>query len=118
MQRWNVKDLERFSRSVFVGVGTEPDIATVVAGHPITEGVADFTTADEQHTPIIYDGSQVHRVLNSRMDNGTVVPAGWVREVGRGRVCHLVGGHPLEPLLHPMYQRLMRNAVEWCLWKR
>ncbi len=86
--------------------------------HPITEGVSDFTTPDEQHTPIIYDESQVHRILNSRMDNGTVVPAGWVREVGRGRVCHLAGGHPLEPLLHPMYQRLMRNAVEWCLRKR
>ncbi len=86
--------------------------------HPITEGTGDFTIADEQHTPIIYDESQVHRILNSRMDDGTVVPAGWVREVGRGRVCHLAGGHPLEPLLHPMYQRLMRNAVEWCLRKR
>ena len=86
--------------------------------HPITEGVSDFTTPDEQHTPIIYEEGQVHRILNSRMDSGTVVPAGWVREVGRGRVCHLAGGHPLEPLLHPMYQRLMRNAVEWCLRKR
>ena len=86
--------------------------------HPITEGVSDFTTPDEQHTPIIYDEGQVHRILDSRMDNGTVVPAGWVREVGRGRVCHLASGHPLEPLVHPMYQRLMRNAVEWCLRKR
>ena len=86
--------------------------------HPITEGVRDFTTPDEQHTPIIYDESNVHRILNSRMDNGTAVPAGWVREVMRGRVCHLASGHPLEPLLHPMYQRLMRNAVEWCLRQR
>jgi hypothetical protein len=86
--------------------------------HPITEGVNDFTTPDEQHTPIIYDESQVSRFLNSRMDNGTVVPAGWTREVGRGRVCHLASGHPLEPLLHPMYQRLMRNAVEWLLRER
>jgi len=86
--------------------------------HPITEGVSDFTTPDEQHTPIIYNESQVHRFLNSRMDNGTVVPAGWTREVGGGRVCHLASGHPLEPLLHPMYQRLMRNAVEWLLRER
>ena len=86
--------------------------------HPITEGVSDFTTADEQHTPVIYDESLVHHVLRSRMDNGTVVAAGWVREAGRGRICHLASGHPVEPLLHPMYQRLMRNAVEWCLRKR
>ena len=41
--------------------------------------------------------------------------AGWVREPGRGRLCHLANGHTLEALLHPMYQRLLRNAVRWCL---
>ena len=86
--------------------------------HPITEGVTDFSTADEQHTPVLYDETQVHLILQSRMDNGIAVPAGWVREVGGGRVCHLASGHPVEPLLHPMYQRLMRNAVEWCLRRR
>ena len=83
--------------------------------HPITRGVSDFTTADEQHTPVLYDESQVHVILESRMDNGIAVPAGWVREVEKGRVCHLAGGHPAEPLFHPMNQRLMKNAVRWCL---
>ena len=83
--------------------------------HPITEGVSDFSTADEQHTPVLYDDSQVHLILRSRMDNGIPVPAGWVREAGKGRVCHLASGHPVEPLLHPMYQRLLKNAVQWCL---
>ena len=41
--------------------------------------------------------------------------AGWVREPGRGRLCHLANGHTLEALLHPMYQRLLGNAVQWCL---
>ena len=86
--------------------------------HPITDGVSDFSTADEQHTPVLYDETQVHLILQSRMDNGIAVPAGWVREVGTGRVCHLASGHPVEPLVHPMYQRLMRNAVEWCLRRR
>jgi len=86
--------------------------------HPITEGVTDFSTADEQHTPVLYDETQVHLILQTRMDNGIAVPAGWVREVGSGRVCHLASGHPIEPLLHPMYQRLMKNAVEWCLRRR
>ena len=40
---------------------------------------------------------------------------GWVREPGRGRLCHLAPGHTREALLHPMYQRLLRNAVRWCL---
>ena len=29
--------------------------------------------------------------------------------------CHLANGHTRESLLHPMYQRMMRNAVAWCL---
>ena len=93
-------------------------IEVVDPDHPITEGVSDFTTADEQHTPVLYDESQVHMILESRMDNGIAVPAGWVREVGKGRVCHLAAGHPAEPLFHPMYQRLMKNAVRWCLRQR
>ncbi len=90
-------------------------VEVVDPDHPITEGVSDYTTADEQHSPVIYDESQVHMILESRMDNGIAVPAGWVRESGKGRVCHLAGGHPAEPLFHPMYQRLMKNAVRWCL---
>ena len=90
-------------------------VEVVDPDHPITKGVSDFTTADEQHTPVLYDESQVHMILESRMDNGIAVPAGWVREVGQGRVCHLASGHPAEPLFHPMYQRLMKNAVRWCL---
>lgn len=90
-------------------------VEVVDPDHPITEGVSDYTTADEQHSPVIYDESQVHMILESRMDNGIAVPAGWVREAGKGRVCHLAGGHPAEPLFHPMYQRLMKNAVRWCL---
>ena len=90
-------------------------VEVVDPDHPITEGVSDFTTADEQHSPVIYDESQVHMILESRMDNGIAVPAGWVREAGKGRVCHLASGHPAEPLFHPMYQRLMKNAVRWCL---
>jgi type 1 glutamine amidotransferase len=86
--------------------------------HPITQGVTDFTTADEQHTPVLYDEAAVHLLLRSRMDNGAAVPAGWVREVGAGRICHLASGHPTEPLLNPMYQRLLQNAVEWCLRRR
>ncbi len=104
----------------YIGHGPYERFRVEVAdpNHPITEGAADFTTADEQHTPVIYDESKVHLLLTSRMDNGTSVPAGWVREVGKGRVCHLAGGHPVEPLVHPTYQRILRNAVEWCLRKR
>jgi type 1 glutamine amidotransferase len=95
--------LERFRVEV-----VDPD-------HPITRGVGPYFVADEQHTPI-YDEKRVHLLLLSRSDDGrTVAAAAWVREPGRGRVCHLANGHTREALLHPMYQQLLRNAVRWCL---
>jgi type 1 glutamine amidotransferase len=95
--------LERFRVEV-----VDPD-------HPVTRGVGAFFVADEQHTPP-YDEGRVQLLLRNRSDDGKVVAAaGWVREPGRGRLCHLANGHTREALLHPMYQRLLRNAVRWCL---
>ena len=82
--------------------------------HPITRGVEDFSVADEQHTPEV-DADRIHLLLRNRSDDGKTAAAGWVREPGRGRLCHLANGHTRESLLHPTYQRLMRNAVLWCL---
>jgi type 1 glutamine amidotransferase len=94
--------LERFRVEV-----VDPD-------HPITRGVRGFSVADEQHTPP-YDSNKVHLLLRNRSDDGKVAAAGWAYESGEGRICHLANGHTRESLLHPMYQRLLRNAVNWCL---
>ncbi len=88
-------------------------VEVVDADHPITRGVSAFVVADEQHLPAV-DRVRVHLLLRSRSDGGRVAAAGWVREPGRGRVCHLAPGHTREALLHPTYQRLLRNAVRWC----
>ena len=82
--------------------------------HPITRGVDDFSVADEQHTPPC-DETKVHVLLRNRSDTGQTAAAGWAYEPGQGRLCHLANGHTRESLAHPMYQRLMRNAVLWCL---
>lgn len=82
--------------------------------HAVTRGVRDFSVADERHTPS-YDKEKVHLLLQNRSDDGKIAAAGWVSEPGRGRLCHLANGHTREALLHPMFQLLMRNAVNWCL---
>ncbi len=94
--------LERFRVEI-----TDPD-------HAVTRGVRAFFVADEQHAPA-YEEGRVHLLLRNRSDDGKTAAAGWVREPGRGRLCHLANGHTREALLHPMYQRLLRNAVRWCL---
>ena len=83
--------------------------------HPVTRGVQAFSVADEQHAPI--HDKKVHLLLQSRADDGKTAAAGWVLEPGRGRLCHLAPGHTREALLQPMYQVLLRNAVNWCLRK-
>jgi hypothetical protein len=89
-------------------------VEVVDAEHPVVRGVATFSVPDEQHTPA-YDAGRVHVLLRSRSDDGKVAAAGWVCEAGRGRVCYLANGHTREALLHPAYQRLLRNAAAWCL---
>ncbi|HEY1602628.1 MAG TPA: ThuA domain-containing protein [Pirellulales bacterium] len=89
-------------------------VEVVDRDHPVTRGVQDFSVADEQHTPPI-DADKVHLLLRNRSDDGQTAAAGWVYEPGQGRLCHLANGHTRESLAHPMYRRLMRNAVLWCL---
>ncbi|MCY3758591.1 MAG: ThuA domain-containing protein [Acidobacteria bacterium] len=89
-------------------------VEVVDAEHPVTRGVTGFFVADEQHTPS-YDSQKVGLLLRNRSDQGKVAAAGWAYQAGRGRLCHLANGHTRESLDHPMFQRLMRNAIKWCL---
>ncbi len=89
-------------------------VEVVDANHPVTRGVSGFFAADEQHWPP-FDEGRVHLLLRNRYDDGKVAAAGWARVPGRGRLCYLASGHTREALLHPMYQKLLRNAVRWCL---
>lgn len=89
-------------------------VEVVDRDHPITRGVSDYSAADEQHTPPS-DPEKVRLLLRNRSDDGKTAAAGWVWEPGRGRLCHLASGHTRDALEHPMFQRLLRNAVNWCL---
>ncbi len=89
-------------------------VEVVERDHPITQGVSNFFVADEQHTPA-YDAQKVRLLLRNRSDEGKVAAAGWAYQAGKGRLCHLANGHTRESLDHPMFQRLMRNALRWCL---
>jgi type 1 glutamine amidotransferase/glyoxylase-like metal-dependent hydrolase (beta-lactamase superfamily II) len=84
--------------------------------HFITHDVNDFEVADEQHVPVP-DRSKVHLLLESRSAEGIVAAAGWAYQFGRGRVCYLANGHTREALEHPEFQKLLRNAMGWCVAK-
>jgi len=82
--------------------------------HPVAQGLKAWFAADEQHTPP--NDIPVQIFLKSRSHDGRVVAnAGWTHEPGKGRVCHLAPGHTRDALHHPMFQRALRNSIEWCL---
>jgi type 1 glutamine amidotransferase len=95
----------------------EPYVFTIRVenkNHPITAGVEDFEIFDEQHM-VKYYLDQEHLLLRSISRANKAAAAGWWREVGKGRLCYLAPGHTPEALGHPMMQRLLRNAMRWCL---
>ncbi|HEV3121740.1 MAG TPA: ThuA domain-containing protein [Isosphaeraceae bacterium] len=89
-------------------------VKVVDRSHAVTRGVADYEVADEQHTPSP-DLAKVHLLLESRSAEGILGAAGWAHEAGQGRVCYLANGHTREAMFHPEYQKLLQNAVRWCL---
>lgn len=91
-------------------------VSVVNRSHPITQGVADFELADEQHTPIP-DRSRVDLLLENRSEGGIVAAAGWAYTQGLGRVAYLANGHTRDAMAHPEFQKLLRNAMRWCLSK-
>ena len=82
--------------------------------HPVTAGVEDYEIYDEQHM-VKYYLDRDHQLLRSIARDNQAAAAGWWREVGKGRLVYLSMGHTPEGLGHPMTQRLIRNALRWCL---
>lgn len=82
--------------------------------HPVTAGVEDYEIYDEQHM-VKYYLDREHQLLRSIARDNKAAVAGWWREMGKGRLVYLSMGHTPDGLQHPMTQRLIRNAMRWCL---
>lgn len=60
-------------------------------------------------------GHRYHLLMRNISDANKSAPAGWWREIGKGRFVYLAPGHTPEALGHPMMQRLIRNSVRWLM---
>jgi uncharacterized protein len=84
-------------------------------GHSLTTGSQSFTLKDEHYFMQMED-PDVDVFVTTTSDHGEQ-PGGWTRSEGPGRVCVLTPGHNAEVWLHPGYQALLRNAMNWCAGK-
>lgn len=87
-------------------VTLEPEI-----GHALTRGVNAFAERDE-HYLMSLDDSRADVFLRTRSNHG-LQSAGWARSEGNGRVCVLTPGHNVEVWLHPEFQKLLWNGLQW-----
>jgi hypothetical protein len=83
-------------------------------GGEITREVEGFTVEDEQYFVELETGATETLLLSRTPEHGRS-PAGWAHRFGAGRVCVLAPGHSTPALLHPAMQRLLGNALAWCL---
>lgn len=88
-------------------VTLEPDTK-----HPLTAGVTAAFDVWDEHYVVALDDPQAEVFLLSRSVHG-VQPAGWSRHEGAGCVSVLTPGHHAAVWLHPSFQSLLRNSLQW-----
>jgi type 1 glutamine amidotransferase len=81
-------------------------------GHPLTAGCEAFTLQDE-HYHMALDDARADVFLTTKSEHGTQ-PGGWRHSQGAGRVGVLTPGHNVEVWLHPSFQALLVNTMQWC----
>jgi len=84
--------------------------------HPVTRGVNDFRVRDE-HYQIEMTADDALVLMESTSDHAAKMPAAYVREIGQGRLCTLIPGHILAVWQNPEFQKLLVNAINWCMKK-
>ena len=84
----------------------------ITGKHPVTEGVNDFTIRDE-HYQIRVTARDAKLLFQTVSASGGVQTGGYVREMGKGRICVMTPGHILSVWHHQEYKKIMKNAKDW-----
>ena len=82
--------------------------------HPVTQGVLGFTERDE-HYELADIAPDAEILLTTHSATGGDQVGGYVRSLGRGRLCALTPGHVLGVWENPEFQKLVKNALRWCM---
>jgi len=107
-----------------------PVYAEPLKPHPIMEGVEAFTETDEHYqVNILANDIDILMAAHAPAQGATekydtepytnapqkIAPCVFARAQGNGRVCVITPGHNLNVWLNPNFQRLLENAIQWCV---
>ncbi len=82
------------------------------AGHPVTEGLADWTMVDETYE--MADAGEGCHVLLTTDHPKSARTLAWTRSHGKARVFCLESGHDNETWVDPNFRRVLQRGVQWC----
>lgn len=103
-----------FVGNAFVQHPPRCDISMKMVGeHPITAGVAPFVIRDE-HYELDHYADDITVIMEGTSAAGGTQVAAYVRSYGAGRICMLAPGHLLSVFENPEYQKMIRQAIDWC----
>ena len=85
-----------------------------VKKHPITEGVSSFCIRDE-HYEVDHLAEDAELLFESVSEAGGIQPAGYVRRLGKGRICALMPGHILSVFQNEENKKIIRQAIAWTI---
>jgi type 1 glutamine amidotransferase len=86
--------------------------AGTAEGHPLLEGVGDFTM-DEEPYLFEFDPFTEKTVFLEFEYEGKRYPAGWEHAYGLGKVVYLQPGHHAPSFQPSDYRRLVLNSARW-----
>ena len=82
-----------------------------VGTHPVLTGVQPFTVRDEKYKNLWQSDKIVPVLQTDDPDSDKVV--GWIGPHPKARVFAFVLGHSAEAHVHPVYRRIVHNAILW-----
>ena len=81
--------------------------------HPVMAGLKPFQVWDETYVHTKHNPDRI--VLMERVDDAGREPWTWVRTHGKGRVFYTAYGHDERVWGHPMFHKLVLNAIRWAV---
>mgnify|MGYP000451981975 FL=1 len=78
------------------------------------KGVSDFTERDEHYQVEVF-GEGAETLFETVSETGGVQTGGYVKTIGRGKLCVLMPGHTLAVWENENFRRIVRNAIDWCM---
>ena len=88
----------------------EIDVIVEKKGHPIMDGVTDFSIRDEIYLQEYYPPFET---LLSTNFQGLKIPLAWIKSYGRGIVFYLALGHGKRQIKHKCVQQILKNTLRY-----